>query len=43
MQTPKNPSSQPFFSFAVAAALGLTVLITFGTLIGAVAGVETFL
>lgn len=43
MKTPTNPSSQPFFSFAVAVALGLTVLITFGTLIGAVGAVETFL
>jgi hypothetical protein len=43
MQTPKISSSQPFFSFAVAAALGLTVLITFGALFGAVSTVQTFL
>ena len=43
MQTRKTSSSQPFFSVAIAAALAMTVMVTFGALIEAVAGIETFL
>ena len=43
MQNRNSSSRQPFFSVAIAAALAMTVMVTFGALIEAVAGIETFL
>jgi hypothetical protein len=43
MQNTKFFRRQPLFSIAVAAALAMTVMVTFGTLIDAVAGTQAFL
>ena len=42
MQNRKS-SSQPVFFAAIAVTLVMTVMVTFGTLVDAVAGIQTFL